>query len=129
MPAMRLASLLAIAGALGALSRFYLSGWVEKMLGTDFSWGTLAVNLIGCFLLGLLMTVGAEAVGMAKEYRQAVTIGFLGAFTTFSTFGYETVRWLESGAVVTAITYVCASVVLGVLAAWGGVGMGRLVAG
>lgn len=88
---------IAIAGAGGALCRWGISRAGHALLGDSFAWGTLIANVIGCFLLGFLMHFGLVSDKLSAEARTAVTVGFLGALTTFSTFSYETVCYLEDG--------------------------------
>jgi CrcB protein len=88
---------IAVAGALGALARYGLSGAAHRWLGAGFPWGTLFVNLLGCFVLGLLMELVRRTGWVPAEMRAILAIGFLGSLTTFSTFGFETWRALESG--------------------------------
>jgi len=121
--------LLALAGAVGTLSRYGLSGWAYRLFGERFPWGTLVVNVIGCFLLGLAMHVGTATELIPRSARLAMTVGFLGAFTTFSTFGFETHRYMESGAFLPAFANVAANVVLGFAAVWAGTGLGRVAFG
>ena len=90
-----------------------------------FPWGTFIVNVSGCFLLGFLITLLTERVLPHPNIRMALTVGFVGAYTTFSTFAYETLRLAEDGAVRLALTNVLASVALGILAAWHGTVAGR----
>ena len=116
-----------IAGFLGAVSRYHVEGWVSRHTRGDFPIGTLAVNLSGCLLLGFLMTLFAERLVPSPHLRAALTIGFLGAYTTFSTFAYETFRLGEDGAPARAALYVVASVGLGVLAAWVGTVLAKAV--
>ena len=78
---------IAIAGALGALSRYGISSFVSDQLGEKFALGTLAVNVIGCFLIGFVMHIALSTDIISEEMRMAITVGFLGALTTFSTFG------------------------------------------
>ena len=86
------------------MARYGLSGWVHTFAGSSFPWGTLAVNLIGSFLLGFSYRhLGAMAI--SPEFRQSITIGFLGAFTTFSTFSYETVALMQDGELPQAASY------------------------
>ncbi len=84
-------------GAIGAVSRYAMSGVVYRVFGTSFAHGTLAVNVLGSFLLGALMEIGLTGAWLSAEWRSALAIGFLGAFTTFSTFSYETLKYLEDG--------------------------------
>ena len=85
------------AGALGALARYGVSLVALRWLGQDFPYGTLCVNLAGCFLLGLLAELTLQNSNLAPQTRAIVGTGFLGAFTTFSTFGIETYRALQAG--------------------------------
>lgn len=87
---------IALFGALGCLARYFLSGWVYDLIGSVLPYGTLAVNAIGAFLIGLVMEFGLRSTTVSPELRIGLTIGFLGGFTTFSTFSYETFRLLES---------------------------------
>ena len=114
---------LAIAGggALGALGRFYVSNGVYRLLGRDFPWGTLAVNVLGSFLMGLLFVYFLERAAAGAELRSAVLVGFLGAFTTFSTFSMETLGLIEQGLVGRAMLNMGASVAVCLVACWLGV--------
>ncbi len=84
-------------GFLGSISRYFLSTQVHLRLGSDFPYGTLVVNALGSFVLGTLAGYAYEHMAISEELRQSVTVGFLGAFTTFSTFSYETVILMQSG--------------------------------
>lgn len=108
--------LLIVFGALGTLARYGLQGLVQYRTGTMFPTGTLAVNLVGCFLLGGIAQYALHRLTIPPEWRVALTIGFFGAFTTFSTFGYETVKMLEDAEWAKAALYVGASVIGGLLA-------------
>ncbi len=90
--------LLAAAGAAGSLSRYLLAGFVQSFAGSGFAWGTLSVNLIGCFGAGLLFALGERYGVFSEAVRSALLIGFFGAFTTFSTFALETWLLLREGA-------------------------------
>lgn len=118
---------LAIAGggALGALGRYWMSGGVYRLLGTGFPWGTLTVNVVGSFLMGLLVVLFLERLAVGPEWRAAVLVGFLGAFTTFSTFSIETLTLIEEGFMAKALLNVLASVLACVLACWAGILLGR----
>ncbi len=108
--------LLIVFGALGTLARFGLQGVVQYRTGPGFPTGTLAVNLLGCFLLGGVVQFGLQHLSIPPEWRIGLTVGFLGAFTTFSTFSWETVRMLQEGEWTRALLYVSASIVGGLLA-------------
>ena len=90
---------IALTGALGALARYWLDGAVSRHTGGGFPWGTFAINVTGSFLLGLVFTLLTERYRVDPWLRSALTIGFLGAYTTFSTLSLETYRLLEDGAV------------------------------
>lgn len=112
--------LIAAGGALGAVARYGLSGWVQGRAGGFFPWGTLVVNVLGSFLLGFLFRY-LEATTLPAEWRQAATIGLLGAFTTFSTFSLETVALVQDGDWARASAYLVASVLLGLVAVVAGI--------
>ena len=115
--------LLAIAGAgaLGALARYGLSGTTQRLFPAGFPGGTLVVNLLGCFLLGLLATLGLERLTLSPTTRTALLVGFLGSFTTFSTFGFESLTLLREGDPARAGLNILLSVGLGIAACWAGV--------
>lgn len=115
-----------IAGALGTLARYGLGTAVAQRF-PNFPWGTLVINVSGSFALGLLFVVLTERTTASPELRSALTIGFLGAYTTFSTFSLETVRLIEDGAMVAAAMNVVGNVALGLTAAWAGVALGRAI--
>lgn len=109
------------AGAVGALARFAVATWVYGLLGRGFPWGTLAVNVVGSFLMGLLAVLLVERWLIAPELRAALLVGFLGAFTTFSTFSLETLSLVENGEGLRALANVVASLLLCLLACWAGI--------
>jgi CrcB protein len=116
---------IAIAGALGALARYGVDGFVSRRLLAAFPWGTFVVNITGAFVLGLLMTLMTEQLTTAPWLRSALTIGLLGAYTTFSTLSYETYRLLEDGAVGLAAANMFGSMAAGLFAVYLGVVAGR----
>ena len=122
---MRTAVAIAAAGAIGALARYGLDGLVSRRFPGAFPWGTFVVNVSGAFALGLVFTVMTEQLSVAPWIRAAVTIGFLGAYTTFSTFSFETYRLLEDGALGIAAANALASVAAGLGAVYVGVVIGR----
>ena len=120
---------IAFAGALGALCRFGSSRACQALLGDQFAWGTLIVNLIGCFLLGFLMHFGLTSDKLSAETRTAISVGFLGALTTFSTFSYETVCYLEDSNWMAATMNISANLVIGLAATFGGLALARTLLG
>lgn len=117
--------LLVVFGALGTLARYALQGAVQRWAGPAFPGGTLAVNLLGSFLVGAVGQYSLNHLTVPPEWRVAVIIGFLGAFTTFSALSWETVRMLEDAEWLRAGVYVGASIVGGVLAAMFGIRLGN----
>lgn len=114
-----------VAGALGALARYGVGGLLLSKGGRTFPWETFVVNVTGSFVLGFIFTVMTEQLTTAPWLRIAVTIGFIGAYTTFSTLTYETYRLLEDGALGLAAANVLGSVAAGLLAVYLGIVAGR----
>jgi len=113
--------LIAVFGAIGTLSRYGLQGLVQQQAGITFPAGTLVVNLLGCFLLGFLGQLTLNRMLIPPDWRVGITIGFFGGFTTFSTFGWETIKMLEDGEWTRAGFYVGTSVVVGLVLAFLGI--------
>lgn len=91
--------LIAVGAALGANCRYLISVWAGNRLGADFPYGTLIVNVVGSFLLGLLLTLGTERLSLSPEARLLLAVGFLGSFTTFSSYAVESLAlWRQAGA-------------------------------
>jgi CrcB protein len=111
-------------GFFGAMTRYWLGGWVARRMGTAFPYGTLAINVSGSFTLGVIMGL-LDGHTFAPVVRLATAIGFIGAYTTFSTFTYETMRLLEDGSALLAGMNVIGSVLAGLVAALLGLATGR----
>jgi CrcB protein len=124
---MRQMAAVAAGGAVGAVLRWWMAGAIQRMAGGAFPWGTFAVNAIGSFLLGFLFIWFLERSSMGELARLAVTVGFLGAFTTFSTYSVESVRLLQEGAFGLAAGNVLGQVVICLALAWLGVQLARLL--
>lgn len=107
---MQIVLYIALFGAMGCLGRYYLSGWVYDLVGRSMPYGTFAVNILGAFLIGLIMEFSLRSSLVSQELRIGLTIGFLGGLTTFSTFSYETFRLLESGQMMQAFLNALVSV-------------------
>jgi CrcB protein len=119
--------LLMLAGAMGTLARYGLSGLVQRMAGADFPWGTVAVNLTGCFLAGLAWTLAEYRLDIGGQTRAILLIGFMGAFTTFSTYVFETSAFLRDAEWLRAFGNVALQNVIGVVAVFGGYAVGRMI--
>lgn len=118
---------LIIGGSLGAVSRWGLHQWIDARFGaaSSFPWGILVVNVGGCFLFGWLFSLLEGKPWCTDAIRLAVFTGFLGSFTTFSTFGWNTLELLKGGHTGMALANIAASVLIGILAVWAGVLLGR----
>jgi fluoride exporter len=113
--------LIALFGAIGTLARYGLQGIVQIRMGSTFPYGTLLINLTGCFLLGLIGQFTLNRVVIPVDWRVAIAVGFFGGYTTFSSFGWETAKMLEDGEWLRASTYVGASVFAGLLLSIAGI--------
>ncbi len=113
--------LIAIFGAIGTLARYGLQGVVQIRAGGAFPYGTLLINLTGCFLLGLIGQFTLNRMLISPDWRVAITVGFFGGYTTFSSFGWETAKMLEDGEWLRASTYVAASVFVGLFLSVAGI--------
>ena len=128
MNSFRIVMLVGFGGAVGACARYWLSGLCGRWFGQDFPYGTLGVNVLGCFLLGLLAHILQQEV-ISEVWRLPLAIGFLGSLTTFSTFGCETFKLLESSNWPSALANIGSQLALGLLAVWGGATVARMVVG
>jgi CrcB protein len=113
--------LIAVFGAVGTLARYGLQGLVQLRAGSAFPYGTLLVNLTGCFFLGLIGQFTMNRMVLPADWRVAIAVGFFGGYTTFSSFGWETAKMLEDGEWLGATAYVGASVVAGLLLSVAGI--------
>jgi CrcB protein len=118
-------TLIALAGAAGTLARFWLQGFVQRLTGEGFPWGTFAVNLTGCFLFGVVWSMAEERLVISGETRLIILTGFMGAFTTFSTFAFDAGEQLRKSQWLHAAGNVGGQVVLGVVALFLGMALGR----
>ena len=117
--------LIAVFGAAGTLARYGLQGLVQVRVGSTFPWGTLFINLTGCFFLGLIGQMMLNRMMVSSELRVAIAVGFFGGYTTFSSFGWEAAKMLEAGEWLRSLTYVAASMVLGLLLSVAGIRLGN----
>ncbi|MCM1565258.1 MAG: fluoride efflux transporter CrcB [Dehalobacter sp.] len=117
----------AFGGAIGAVARYGLGMWISNKWTHDFPLHTFIINIAGAFLLGLLNTLFLDKLTISPEIRLALTVGFLGAFTTFSTFGYETIMLIKDGNILTAGIYTLVSIIIGFFGVFLGMGLARLI--
>jgi CrcB protein len=123
----RTVAAIAVAGALGAVARYGLEGFVSRRTSGAFPWGTFVVNITGAFVLGLVFTLATERWALAPWFRSALTIGFLGAYTTFSTLSFETYRLAEDRALGLAAANMLGSCAAGLAAVYVGIVLARSV--
>jgi len=119
--------LIGLAGFIGTLSRYWMSGVVAKRYGETFPMGTLVVNLLGCFLVGLLFYLLEERFLVNQTVRTAVLIGLLGGFTTFSSFGLQTFTLIQDRQFGLAVLNITASNVIGLLLVWSGYTLAKVL--
>ena len=117
----------AVGGAVGSTVRYLVSGWAANRFGADFPYGTLIVNVAGCFVIGLFMTLATERLLISPYWRLIVAVGFLGGLTTFSSFSYETLRLVHSADLLAAFANIASNLVLSLVATWLGVVVARLL--
>ena len=117
----------ALGGAIGAVSRYWISAFVFKAVGGAFPWATLTVNVLGCAILGVLIQLMALVWSPSEHIRALMTVGLLGALTTFSTFSMEVVLFLERGDWIYAMLYILLSVILCVGATMGAMALMKMV--
>lgn len=117
-----------IGGFVGAISRFYVSTAVTRIAGEDSAhFGTFAVNLVGCFFMGVMVVAGERIPGLSPQMHKCMATGLLGALTTFSTFSLDALNLMEKGRVGSALAYVFISLVLGIALVWLGAQMARAI--
>jgi CrcB protein len=116
-----------IGGFVGAIARYWLGSYIGGKMGTRFPYGTFVINISGSFFIGLILTLLAERTHWNPNLRYLIPIGFIGAYTTFSTFEYETLRTVQDGQIWIAFLNIRLSVVVGFAAVWAGVVAGRSI--
>jgi CrcB protein len=114
-------------GFIGAVSRYAVGGWAHRWFGAGFPWGTLIVNVLGCLAIGFLSGLAESRQVFSPEFRLLLFIGLLGGFTTFSSFGYETIAFARDGEISLAALNVLVQVVLGLGAVYGGYVVSRAI--
>jgi CrcB protein len=116
----------ALGGAGGAVSRYLMSNFIHASLASKFPYATLIVNLLGSLMIGIMYVLIVEKAVLHPDWRSVLMVGFLGAFTTFSTFSIETINLMQNGYLGSALLYIIFSVVVCVFAAWLGVSAARV---
>jgi CrcB protein len=117
-----------VGGFAGAIARFLLGAYIGTRLGTRFPYGTFVINISGSFLIGLILAVLGERSHLSPNWRYLIPVGFIGAYTTFSTFEFETLRAVQEGQMAIGLLNIGLSVVVGFIAVWLGVVVGKVVA-
>ena len=112
--------LIAVGGSLGSIARYWVGSTIAGRLGTKFPYGTLAINISACLIIGFALTYLGRRADLNPAWRFLVPVGFIGAYSTFSTYEWETLSTLRSGAFLLATLYAVGSLFLGLVAAWGG---------
>jgi CrcB protein len=112
--------LIALGGALGSIARFWVGSTIAGRMGIKFPYGTLIVNITACIIIGFFLTYLGRRADLSPAWRFLIPIGFIGAYSTFSTYEWETLSTLRSGAFLLAALYAGGSVILGLIAVWGG---------
>jgi CrcB protein len=113
--------LVALGGAMGSVSRYLLGTWIQAVSRSiDFPFGTLTVNLLGCFMIGFLSQLAEARGAFTPESRALIFVGILGGFTTFSSFGNDTINLVRDGEMFNALANVGANVIFGLLLVWSG---------
>jgi len=112
--------LIALGGALGSMARYWVGSMVANRMGTKFPFGTFVINITACVIIGFSLTLLARRVDINSAWRFLVPVGFIGAYSTFSTYEWETLSTIRSGAFFLAALYAVSSLILGLAAVWGG---------
>jgi CrcB protein len=118
--------IIGVGGFVGAIARYMVGTYIGSRFGIRFPYGTFVINISGCFLVGFVVTLLARSTA-SQYWRYLIPIGFIGAYTTFSTFEYETLRAVQDGQITTGLLNVVLSVVVGFAAVWVGAALGRVV--
>jgi CrcB protein len=112
--------LIAAGGALGSVARYWVGSTISGRIGTRFPYGTFVINITACVILGFALTYFGKRADLDPAWRLLVAVGFIGAYSTFSTYEWETLSTLRSGAFLLAALYAAGSLILGLVATWAG---------
>jgi fluoride exporter len=119
--------LVALGGALGSVTRFLVGGWVASRMGTTFPYGTLIINLTASFLIGFFLEFAQVRAGLSPYWRLLIAVGFIGGYSTFSTYEYESIRLLQEGELLLGAIYLLGSMAAGAIATFTGIAVGGLI--
>jgi fluoride exporter len=117
----------AVGGAIGSVTRYLVGGWIASRLGSAFPYGTLVINITASFIIGFFLAFAQERASLNPNWRLFVAVGFVGGYSTFSTFEYEGIRLLQEREVLLGSIYMIGSVVTGGIAAVGGIALGSWI--
>ncbi len=112
--------LIAFGGALGSMARYWVGTTIAGRMGTKFPYGTFVINITACMIIGFSLTLLAKRADLNPAWRFLVPVGFIGAYSTFSTYEWETLSTMRTGAFLLAALYAISSLILGLAAVWGG---------
>jgi len=112
--------LIAAGGGLGSIARYWVGSTISGRIGTRFPFGTFVINMTACIVIGFALTYLGKRTGLDPAWRFLVAVGFIGAYSTFSTYEWETLSTLRSGAFMLAALYAAGSLILGLAATWAG---------
>lgn len=119
--------MIALGGALGSMTRYWVGSTISSRMGTRFPWGTMVINISACVVLGFALTFFGRRADFGSAWRYLVAIGFVGAYSTFSTYEWETLSTMRSSAFFLAAIYAVGSLVLGLAATWCGTALADLI--
>ncbi len=119
--------LVALGGALGSVARYLVGGWIADWMGTTFPYGTFAINLTASFIIGFFLAFAQDRAGLSPYWRLFIAVGFVGGYSTFSTYEYESIRLLQDGEFLLGAVYLVGSMTAGAIAAIGGITVGSLI--
>ena len=112
--------LIAAGGALGSMARYWVGSTIANRMGTRFPYGTFVINITACLIIGFSLTLLAKRAELNPALRFLIPVGFIGAYSTFSTYEWETLSTIRTGAFLIALLYAISSLILGLIAVWGG---------
>lgn len=119
--------IIGLGGFIGAVTRYFISGWVHRFVGSGLPYGTLAVNILGSFILGFFLLLAEDRFAISPAWRNFIAVGMMGALTTFSTFSFETLMLIQENLYGQVLLNVGFNVLLTIAAVWAGMSLARMV--